>query len=332
MAYNSNYGFKYPKGDDFYNVEDFNGNFDKTADELDNIKTAVEGKANAEHTHNYAGSKTPGGAASSAVCLDEYIAINLTKGAVGSFDSFDGSEDVNISVEAINPDYLNKVVPVSKGGTGSSTKEGARSSLGLGKAAVCGTTDNYKDNNSNLITSKGVYNAIENHSHNLNSESISGELPLNKMKKGSDGYILQAKGTSDPIWTDPKNINTGNADVARYIEGLDSTNWNCDELWSGAAFYSASGTNKVESGYKFIRRMNTANNGSIAFVDKEGEANAGGNLLNIIIDGGFYQNGKYKVLDETSTAPSGGDIYPVQSITASEPSSVAKGKVVYVVE
>lgn len=49
MAYNSNYGFKYPKGDDFYNVEDFNGNFDKTADELDSIKN---NKSDKNHTHN----------------------------------------------------------------------------------------------------------------------------------------------------------------------------------------------------------------------------------------------------------------------------------------
>lgn len=52
MAYNSNYGFKYPAGEDFYNVKDFNDNFNKAADELDEIKKSVAGKADNKHTHN----------------------------------------------------------------------------------------------------------------------------------------------------------------------------------------------------------------------------------------------------------------------------------------
>lgn len=35
MDYNTKYNFIYPDGEDFYNVEDFNGNFSKVADQLD---------------------------------------------------------------------------------------------------------------------------------------------------------------------------------------------------------------------------------------------------------------------------------------------------------
>lgn len=52
MDYNNNYDFKYPGGDDFYNVEDFNGNFDKVADELDDVNTALRGKASVKHSHD----------------------------------------------------------------------------------------------------------------------------------------------------------------------------------------------------------------------------------------------------------------------------------------
>lgn len=51
MAYNENYEFNYPKGEDFYNVEDFNDNFNKIADELDDINECVASKASSGHTH-----------------------------------------------------------------------------------------------------------------------------------------------------------------------------------------------------------------------------------------------------------------------------------------
>lgn len=51
MAYNNNYGFKYPGGEDLYNVEDFNKNFDMVSDELDDIIDMLGDKAPALHKH-----------------------------------------------------------------------------------------------------------------------------------------------------------------------------------------------------------------------------------------------------------------------------------------
>lgn len=51
MAYNTKYGLKYPGGEDYYNVEDFNKNFSTVADNLDKVDSLAKGKANASHTH-----------------------------------------------------------------------------------------------------------------------------------------------------------------------------------------------------------------------------------------------------------------------------------------
>lgn len=51
MAYNKNYGFEYPGGGDLYNVEDFNKNFDKVSDALDDIINMLGDKAPALHKH-----------------------------------------------------------------------------------------------------------------------------------------------------------------------------------------------------------------------------------------------------------------------------------------
>lgn len=60
MAYNSNYGFNYPGGEDTYNVEDFNENFSKTGNALDSIKTSLAGKAGTGHTHELSSTSLKG--------------------------------------------------------------------------------------------------------------------------------------------------------------------------------------------------------------------------------------------------------------------------------
>lgn len=61
--------------------------------------TASEvGAAAKSHTHNYAGSSTPGGAATSASKLATARKITFTGAATGSF-SFDGSKDVTVTLE-----------------------------------------------------------------------------------------------------------------------------------------------------------------------------------------------------------------------------------------
>ena len=46
--------------------------------------------------------------------------------------------------------------------------------------------------------------ARTNHTHALDSTSVTGPLPLSKLSKGADGYILTGKGTSNaPVWAAP---------------------------------------------------------------------------------------------------------------------------------
>lgn len=57
----------------------------------------------------------------SATKLQTARKIGINGGAIGTATTFDGSKDITIPVSLINPDYLSKVVPVSKGGTGNTT-------------------------------------------------------------------------------------------------------------------------------------------------------------------------------------------------------------------
>lgn len=61
--------------------------------------------------------------------------ITLTDGVSGTADA-DFSSDVSIPVTEINPAYLSSPVPVGCGGTGATTAEAARASLGVSNADI----------------------------------------------------------------------------------------------------------------------------------------------------------------------------------------------------
>ena len=64
------------------------------------------GAAAASHTHNYAGSSSAGGAATSAVVLSTARNFSITGGAVAAAVSFNGNANVALSVSSLNADYL----------------------------------------------------------------------------------------------------------------------------------------------------------------------------------------------------------------------------------
>ena len=101
------------------------------------VQAALNNKAPLNHTHYYAASSGINGPADSALCLENPVTISLKGGATGSA-TFDGEYDTEINVTSINPDNLSKVIPVSKGGTGATTVQGARSGLGLAEVASSG--------------------------------------------------------------------------------------------------------------------------------------------------------------------------------------------------
>ena len=69
---------------------------------LSKLEVGLDGKANSTHTHNYAGSNTAGGAANSAVQLQNARTIQLT-GAVTGQANFDGSQNIQINTTLANP-------------------------------------------------------------------------------------------------------------------------------------------------------------------------------------------------------------------------------------
>lgn len=79
---------------------------------------------------------------------------------------------------------------------------------GVTKAQVgLGNVDNTADKDKPASTAvQAALNgkARTNHTHALDSTSVTGPLPLSKLSKGTDGYILTGKGTSNaPVWAAP---------------------------------------------------------------------------------------------------------------------------------
>ena len=97
-----------------------------------NLTAANIGAAASSHTHNYAGSSSAGGAATSATKLATARTISIGGGASGTA-SFDGSADAKISLGSINAASITSgTLAVARGGTGQTTLALARNAMGLG--------------------------------------------------------------------------------------------------------------------------------------------------------------------------------------------------------
>lgn len=157
MSYNTKYNLKYPSGEDFYNVEDFNDNFSKISDEISNEETDrkndilklqnnIDGKAAENHKHS-----------------------------------------VN--------DITSGILPVTKGGTGKSSLLAGQVLVGNGADAVTtrAITATPASSSTSLITSGGVYNALNgkadaSHTHEL--INLTGhEIRLVNSSVYSEGYF-----------------------------------------------------------------------------------------------------------------------------------------------
>ena len=62
--------------------------------------------------------------------------FSLAGGATSDIVNFDGTGNVTLTINGLNPDTLTKAVPIVKGGTGAITVAAARTNLGLGTAAT----------------------------------------------------------------------------------------------------------------------------------------------------------------------------------------------------
>ena len=112
------------------------------------ITTLANNKANSNHTHNYAGSSEPGGAATSAnkLSTNKGLRVNLSKNSSNGYDIFNGTQDIDIGV--------NGVLPVDKGGTGVSSYPALSNKLKQLKMSIIPYTGNGA--NSRTFTFQGI--------------------------------------------------------------------------------------------------------------------------------------------------------------------------------
>lgn len=78
MEYTENYNLEKQQEEDFIDINGINANFDTIDTTMKEIADAVAGKAAASHNHNYAGSSTPGGAATTALACSGNAATATT--------------------------------------------------------------------------------------------------------------------------------------------------------------------------------------------------------------------------------------------------------------
>lgn len=73
---------------------------------LTKLKTLIDSKADKNHTHNYAGSSSAGGAATSANKLTTARTIGLDTAVEATAKSFDGSGNIAIPITSVKESYL----------------------------------------------------------------------------------------------------------------------------------------------------------------------------------------------------------------------------------
>ena len=122
-------------------------------------------------------------------------------------DEFAKTTDTNIaSLEAdienhthiLNGTGIKGVLPISKGGTGATTAVSARKSLGLGDAAIKGVAYTVASENTNLVTSSGVFSALSTKAEKTDIEELKNTVAdFNKFC-----YVVGVKGSSKTQYLD----------------------------------------------------------------------------------------------------------------------------------
>ena len=95
---------------------------------------------------------------------------------------FDGSADTNIGVTG--------TLPITNGGTGATTVERARTNLGLGSASTKNITSSVTNGSENLVTSGGVYTALNNYLPKTGGD-LSGNVNIIKSDESATQILLQ---------------------------------------------------------------------------------------------------------------------------------------------
>ncbi|MCC8014809.1 MAG: tape measure protein, partial [Eubacterium sp.] len=159
----------------------------------------------------FSGSLTGNADTATALKTARTIQTNL---ASTSSVSFDGSANVTPGVTG--------VLPLTNGGTGASSAADARTSLGLGTAAVKGVDTAVTSGSSNLITSGGVYEAIAEASKRTHIVIASYDT-LNPLKANAD-YTCTSTDASDVLTQALSEIRAGGR--IELLDGTYNMQWN----------------------------------------------------------------------------------------------------------
>lgn len=213
---------------------------------ISSIQTQLDGKASSGHTHNYAGSSSAGGVATSANKLSTARNISLTGDVTGS-TSFDGSGNVSITA-TIADDSHNHVI---------SNVDGLQSALD-GKSAT-------NHNHDSAYIKKALQFTADNGAHKLSYNKDDGKNILTEFAALTTGFYTaysQSGTAGNPKTTEAWRFmihKTGNN--TGWVQGYGSlgsvyTNyqdgnsgwrgWRCiwdndpNPLWSGAMYMSSS--------------------------------------------------------------------------------------------
>jgi hypothetical protein len=119
---------------------------------------------------------------------------------------------------ALTDSTVTGVLPITKGGTGSSTASTARTALGLGTASTYGVSTSVSSGSSNLVTSSAVYSAISNIKVNNRTHIVIAAYDTKNPLKSNADYTCTSTNASTILKTAINAVAKGGR-----IELLDGT-------------------------------------------------------------------------------------------------------------
>lgn len=211
-----------------------------------NIQTQLNGKAASSHTHNYAGSSSAGGAATSANKLATARTISLTGDVTGS-TSFDGSGNVSITATVADDSHNHTIANVDGLQIildGKSATSHNHNSAYISKNLQF-TADNgaqklsyYKDDGQNILTEIAAYPAgfytVYSQSGTAGNPKTTEAWRFMVHKTGVTTGWVQGYGSLGSVYTNYQDGSSG------------WRGWRCiwdnnpNPLWSGAMYMSSS--------------------------------------------------------------------------------------------
>lgn len=175
---------------------------------------------------------------------------------------------INNHTHTLNGTGVNGVLPVSKGGTGSSSVVTARQNLGLKTASTMGTTNSVENVNTKLVTGAAVYNALTSKADKQHTHSID-DITENDTKKIMTAdersklsqlskycYIIAASDTDESL-KKYANLKCPGKDDEASIHALFGS------IPAGSTIHMLAGTYKFSNPLRLFKAVNLIGSGAL---------------------------------------------------------------------